>query len=846
MACHDGTVTTTYDVAGGHIGDPATGPNAFGGAFGTTGGSASNHNVTGSMDIAAAPGGSTVASSFDATGKATNWKVEFGCESCHTPHGLGGNARILNPDPNNAATTRAIASGYNDANAYATISTKGLTATLENGAYVVRPAVTAESAVNAAYNGYYFLSSYPYSVRLNVNGAVYAAGGNFTVDNSAGYTKITVTNPAIPVASGVKIIGVPSMKVTMKISNYLQADENVEHVSGMNPYCGACHTDYNTAIASTYLASGYNAGGFSGSGKIETGVFSQAHRHQVGFQWHGEVPGLKFEKGQKNGVMSSTQFGMECLTCHVAHGVNQDYWSRTLIEASNAPWSADPGVDLTELAGSSALKRMPNMGTCEACHAKGVGNQGYASNSGQNPNPLGADAVVANAGTPNIYNLYAVKGDYAPSDLDWVGSEKCVGCHKEYVDGWEATMHRTSSHEGSTPANEIKYGCNSCHNPGNTIINTGTFAKGQVDSGITCEACHGTGKNHILAPTAKNIFNPGATSVERQAIECGKCHDMFNNTTAIPDTYGLATVSGMSYDFQGANGIGKAKLSALVNKAGWSVAYRSSNNDPAKFADATQVGATSTHFGGAWGYADSKHFKGTGTSENPNGIVSCNTCHDMHSDKNTGLLKYGYEQVCSSCHDAGANLAIDVAMPTNNQNRHQIEANDFAHSFKFGAPATVAAVTIETVNLENAYNGLANMSSDSNTFYAVWDAAYGTKLDGTKDAGQNNLWRSSQTGGGGIGQRILAYSSTNKIPANRVYNNYAMDWKVVSKPATVTEGIDFVMVPEGGALEFTNPGGALSNYTKFSGVYTLKYTNRAYPAVTGTVSFTVKQTPLVP
>ena len=801
MACHDGTVTTTYNVEEGYIGSSSNNRATYGGAFGVGNEDyLSNHNVSGALTASAAPGGSTVGVNVTVGHGTKNvWIAEFGCESCHTPHGQGGNARILNPDPNFVQTAAASATGYN-------------TTAKDGSAYVV--AAPATKAVASGY--YYFINGYPYSISVyNLDdNAKLTATTQYTVDSSAGYTKISLIG--LDPTAGIRVYGTPAMTVTMDIDNYLSSTESVKHLSGMNNFCGACHTDYNTQTAQTYTD-----GKFSGSGEKLTGTYSEAYRHQVGFST-GAAAGLVTEGGK-----------MSCLTCHVAHGTSKDYWQRTLVDAAvkgpdGATWATG---DLVEIAGSSALKRMPNMGTCEACHKKEIGNQGYAVNSGMTSSqtPATADGTM-----PNTYIYKAKQANYAASDLGWVGSDKCEPCHEDYVEGWQETGHKTSSHSGD---------CGYCHSPGNLIMNNGAELgnnfdiTGGMDEGITCEACHGTGARHIKAPTSKNIFNPGAQSIERQAIECGKCHDMYNNTAA--DSFGnLGATSGTA-----AAPAGVYKTADLVNQANWTVAFRVYSDDPAKFTIASQRTATSSHYGGAWGYADSKHYLGGGTAANPSGIVSCNTCHNMHSDKHEGLLKLEYEQICAGCHDYGANFTQAVAMPMNAWNRHQIELRDFAHSFKFGPAANIAAMVVTPVNLEKAINGLTGISPN-NTFYSVYDSAYGA-------SGTYNLWRAN-TAGGGIGLKIQAYSDVAKTTP--VYNNYAVEWELVSVPATLLVS-DYIFESDVGAIEFTNPvptSPGAANYTgatktaldRFTGSYTIKYTNKANPSVTGTVTYTVKPRPI--
>jgi hypothetical protein len=49
-----------------------------------------------------------------------------------------------------------------------------------------------------------------------------------------------------------------------------------------------------------------------------------------------------------------------------------------------------------------------------------------------------------------------------------------------------------------------------------------------VELGVSCEACHGPGKQHTEAPSKENILDPNALSQERQLALCGRCHSPRN------------------------------------------------------------------------------------------------------------------------------------------------------------------------------------------------------------------------------------------------------------------------------------------------------------------------------
>ena len=393
MACHDGTVSTTYNVVAGEIG--TTGHATFGGAFGTgTEEDLSNHNVTGAVKVFAAPGGNITGifaeNDTPDFGKVLAWDLEFGCTSCHNPHGLGGNARILNPNVNN----------------YALLNYK------TNIQYVYSGAEGGYVAADG--QRYQWLRSYPYlkGTRVKVNGELKVEGRDYTLDSTRGYTVIKFSQP---VAGTVTADFYPALVVKMKISNYLQPDEAIQHVDGLNRFCGACHTDYNNEQAEISQN--------TGAGSKLTGTYTEAYRHQVGFkvdEFKGavSVANLTYEK-KEDGQEVAT-----CETCHYAHGTNRTFWEKTLVnnvynrDAQNY-WKGLTYGDLKEIAGSSALKRAPNMAVCEVCHQKGSAGEGYLANTGQ-----------------AILQVTYLKDGVFTLGQKYVGSTKCLECHSK--EGWSS------------------------------------------------------------------------------------------------------------------------------------------------------------------------------------------------------------------------------------------------------------------------------------------------------------------------------------------------------------------------------------------------------------------------
>ncbi len=696
IACHDGTISSTYDVVGGHVAN--TNKVTSGGMFGAgTEGSYSSHNVKGTVNISAAPGGTSSDTNKNAvTGATASWNVEFGCQSCHSPHGQGGNARILSPDPNGVAWEK-----YNNG------TTKGvaLTATATAGEY---------TTVDASGNAYFWIKGYPYSVKTRIyEGGSALAADKYTIDNTNGNSTVIKFNKGYTPTGALTADFVPALKISMTVSNYLKDTEAIAYNSGLNGFCGACHSDYNTEKV-------------DGSGHTTSGLYAEAYRHKVGMDANSFASKL----ADKNMPLENGK--ATCETCHFAHGTNDDLWTRTV----GSTWGS-------EQAGSSALKRLPNMGTCEACHEKGAGNEGY-------------EAVVASSSSTQ---MNAPVGEY-------VGTAKCQSCHTKQYTGWQDTLHSKMiganntilaaaldpnsatgwkgglnlidnvTGESVSPAQVVKTigtkwkqrylvgdatngyhmlsqqlnvvtgqfeaytskydwdkGCITCHSTGyridsyseDTANQTVTMTHSWTEENIGCEACHGPGSNHVKAPSQVNIWNPAKQSAQASTMACGYCHirgeshlkSRKGTTLAAREDfpapagqiykpgddwtqYGL--IPGINDTFDNYYAGSPTTSSAPADLQGMFFAANGSGNYDSK-----------KHHQEYQDFVQSSHFA-TNT-------MGCATCHSSHS-RNTSKeqLKLSSAQTCASCHGTTMNLTQYMPMTGKTVNNVYVRTHTFSQT----------------------------------------------------------------------------------------------------------------------------------------------------------------------
>lgn len=490
MSCHDGTVSTTYNVMDGTIG--TSNMPTFGGAFGTgIEMSLSRHNVRGGVRIASAQGGVQDAV-YDSMGKIISWQLDFGCESCHSPHGQGGNARLLNPDPNGAALRNALNAdnlsdyrvGYTkNVDDWTKVSDSVENLTLRTIKYAVYPYRPFEGKLkrDLEEKPLTWIKGYPYvggeTEYTKITDKVYPGGiplNRYKIDNSNGYTHIVFTqdssNPSaddyIPDEATMRMSFVASVHVDMNITNFLQENERVQLGTGINYFCASCHQDYNTVLRQLFDES------------TKTYTYSPPNltltQHRVG-QWLNKdetlsavyngktftIDKIRFEKdpwgntNTVNGQAYPLQI-VNCLSCHFAHGTSQETWQRNFGSLSILDFSKQfTNVQLTDQTNYSALKRLPNDLLCNECHP-------------DKPERL------------TQYPRLKTIPTQATATYTGLQAGNCGGssCHPKQYQGWTSTMHYKALMPGISQINSaavINWAYDSNGNGPGTLFNPSTL-----------------------------------------------------------------------------------------------------------------------------------------------------------------------------------------------------------------------------------------------------------------------------------------------------------------------------------------------------------------------------------
>jgi predicted CXXCH cytochrome family protein len=201
-------------------------------------------------------------------------------------------------------------------------------------------------------------------------------------------------------------------------------------------------------------------------------------------------------------------------------------------------------------------------------------------------------------------------------------------------------QYKVAGFEGEVVSKEANCATGGCHVTGDqskikssAAWTTGWLTKvaaGQTpdfELGVTCEACHGQGGNHVKAPSSNNIVNPARFSRAQQSAGGDGTVNLILNTTTNKYSFD-ATKSYL-------NASSGAKSCATCHSGNQGEFLIAKTNPPAKTIQGTP--------------ANNPHFDfTTGT-----GVDSCNTCHDAHTNSTDlgQLTSATAQKLCTQCHN---------------------------------------------------------------------------------------------------------------------------------------------------------------------------------------------------
>lgn len=273
---------------------------------------------------------------------------------------------------------------------------------------------------------------------------------------------------------------------------------------------------------------------------------------------------------------------------------------------------------------------------CARCHAaiaKKYALTGMAQSSGR----VGQSAFKEEFGHPNVTPSYQLQiGDATRQLLYYLGSGH-IGRSYLFRKGDQLFQSPFSYYSApkewnTSPGYEnrpypeltrvVEPACLQCHT---------TPTRPFVDTGVTCERCHGPGERHAAQPAKTNIINPKKLEAEQRDSVCAQCH------------------------------LTGAARFARANRE------RGTYTPGARLRDSVTVFVWASR-GGVEPTATS-HFEKLARSQcrqKAGEKLWCGTCHEAHTDSTTGH----YNQQCQSCHQqkpcssAGAgNNCIECHMP---------------------------------------------------------------------------------------------------------------------------------------------------------------------------------------
>ena len=278
-------------------------------------------------------------------------------------------------------------------------------------------------------------------------------------------------------------------------------------------------------------------------------------------------------------------------------------------------------------------------------------------------------ATAVGAPAPDKKTPSAPAKEAAPSDF--VGAETCATCHEEVSKGFASNPHNKLAQEH-----------------GNT--------------GVTCEGCHGAGREHVEGGGDKTkIFNPANATAKEVDDKCLGCHQG-KHSNFERSAHGENNVSCIS-----CHDVHNAKAESLLKAPQATLCFQCHTDVKSAFSmpfhhkvNEGLVQCSDCHDPhGTFGKANLKstaamtqvctkcHTETAGPFVYEHAVIKaegCTACHTPHGSANARLLKRpSVNLVCVECHSPSPNFSAGA--DTHNQNGASINTCTICHTAIHGS-----------------------------------------------------------------------------------------------------------------------------------------------------------------
>jgi Cytochrome c3 len=140
--------------------------------------------------------------------------------------------------------------------------------------------------------------------------------------------------------------------------------------------------------------------------------------------------------------------------------------------------------------------------------------------------------------------LYEQDGNYYEAHVSYYSALHALDITPGQTHAIPSSLESAAGRRMSTEETQLCFGC---HTTGSTL--KGQFDPGGISLGITCEACHGPGANHVASenlgtapPGESLIFNPASLDRVASVDFCGACHRTWEDVLTLNPGLGIFNV----------------------------------------------------------------------------------------------------------------------------------------------------------------------------------------------------------------------------------------------------------------------------------------------------------------